>query len=76
MDIFNSGQAWNKALLQNEGRPSGAIQMRADKDGRAPMLSDAQFKRLRAEIDDSYTGPTNAGRPLLLDSALEWIQMN
>ncbi len=76
VDIFNSGQAWNKALLQNEGRPSGALQMRQGKDGFAPTLTDDQFKRLREEVDNQYSGPTNAGRPLLLDSALEWVQMS
>lgn len=76
VDIFNSGQAWNKALLQNEGRPSGALQMRASKDGVAPVLTDDQFKRLREEIDNQYSGPANAGRPLLLDSALEWVQLS
>jgi len=76
VDIFNSGQAWNKALLQNEGRPSGALQMRQGKDGFAPTLTDEQFARLKAEVDTQYSGATNAGRPLLLDSALEWVQMS
>ena len=76
VDIFNSGQAWNKALLQNEGRPSGALQMRQGKDGMAPVLTDDQFERLRDEVDTQYTGPQNAGRPLLLDSSLEWVQMS
>jgi HK97 family phage portal protein len=76
VDIFNAGQAWNKALLQNEGRPSGALQMRQSKDGVAPILTDDQFARLREEVDNLYTGATNAGRPLLLDSALEWVQMS
>ena len=76
VDVFNAGQEWNKALLQNEGRPSGALQMRAGKDGIAPVLTDAQYERLREEVDASYSGPANAGRPLLLDSALEWVQMS
>lgn len=76
VDIFNSGQEWNKSLLQNEGRPSGALQMRAGKDGTAPMLTDDQYVRLREEVDQTYSGSANAGRPLLLDSALEWVQMS
>ena len=76
VDIFNAGQEWNKALLQNEGRPSGALQMRQSKDGSAPILSDDQFARLKDEVDANYTGSHNAGRPMLLDSALEWVQMS
>lgn len=76
VDIFNAGQAWNKALLQNEGRPSGALQMRAGANGVVPNLSDEQFERLKQEIGESFTGAANAGRPLLLDSALEWVSMS
>ena len=76
VDIFNAGQEWNKALLQNEGRPSGALQMRQGKDGFAPTLTDEQYDRLKEEVDASYSGPSNAGRPMLLDSALEWVQMS
>ena len=76
IDVFNAGQEWNKALLQNEGRPSGALQMRQGKDGMTPVLTDDQFARLKDEIDANYTGSQNAGRPLLLDGALEWVQMS
>jgi HK97 family phage portal protein len=76
VDIFNAGQDWNKALLQNEGRPSGALQMRQAKDGSVPVLSPEQFSRLKEEVDENYSGATNAGRPMLLDSALEWVQMS
>lgn len=76
VDIFNEGQNWNKALLQNEGRPSGALQMRPDKNGNVTVLDETQFRRIREEIDTQYSGSGNAGRPLLLDSALEWVQMS
>ncbi len=76
VDVFNAGQEWNKALLQNEGRPSGALQMRAGKDGFVQPLTDDQYNRLRDEVEESYSGPHNAGRPMLLDSALEWVQMS
>ena len=76
VDIFNAGQAWNMALLQNEGRPSGALQMRQGKDGMTQILSDDQFNRLKDEVDANYTGTHNAGRPMLLDSALEWVPMS
>ncbi len=76
VDIFNAGQTWNMALLQNEGRPSGALQMRQGKDGSTPVLTDDQYARLKSEVDENYSGAHNAGRPMLLDSALEWAQMS
>jgi len=38
-------------------------------------LSDDQFHRLKAQIDDQYTGSRNAGRPMLLEGGLKWEQM-
>ncbi|MFO0906792.1 MAG: phage portal protein [Isosphaeraceae bacterium] len=76
IDVFNAGQEWNKALLQNEGRPSGALQMRQNKDGTTPVLTNDQFVRLKEEIDVSYSGAHNAGRPILLDGSLDWVQMS
>ncbi|MBO0217694.1 phage portal protein, partial [Vibrio sp. Vb2880] len=34
--------------------------------------SDTQFTRLKAELEASYQGSANAGRPLLLDGGLDW----
>ena len=75
VDVFNAGQEWNKSLLQNEARPSGALQMRQGKDGFTQQLSEEQYARLKLEVDSQYTGSGNAGRPLLIDGALEWVQM-
>jgi HK97 family phage portal protein len=50
--------------------------MRQGKDGFAPTLTDEQFARLKSEVDTQYSGAQNAGRPMLLDSALEWVQMS
>ena len=75
VDVFNAGQEWNKSLLQNEARPSGAFQMRQGKDGYTPSLTDEQFLRLKGDIDSQYSGAGNAGRPLLLEGPLEWVQM-
>lgn len=76
IDVFNAGQEWNKSLLQNEGRPSGALQMREGKDGSPAFLSDDAFARLKADLDSTYSGSSNAGRPLLLEGGLEWKQMS
>ncbi len=69
LDIHNAAGAWNKALLDNAARPSGALVF-APASGAS--LSDAQFTRLKAELETSYQGAGNAGRPLLLDGGLDW----
>ena len=69
LDIHNAAGAWNKALLDNAARPSGAL-VYAGPDG--GHLTDAQFERLKAELADSFQGAANAGRPLLLDGGLDW----
>jgi HK97 family phage portal protein len=38
-------------------------------------MSDAQFDRLKGELEDTYQGARNAGRPLLLEGGLDWKQM-
>ena len=69
LDIHNAAGAWNKALLDNAARPSGALVF-APATGAS--LSDTQFTRLKAELETSYQGAGNAGRPLLLDGGLDW----
>ncbi len=74
IDQHNAAGAWNKALLDNGARPSGAL-IYAPKEGPA-NLTDEQFERLRAEIEESHGGVTRAGRPMLLDGGLEWREMS
>ena len=66
LDIHNAAGAWNKALLDNAARPSGALMV----GGAA--LTDAQFDRLKGELENNYQGAGNAGRPLLLEGGLDW----
>jgi len=67
LDIHNAAGAWNKALLDNAARPSGALVFAG-----ATGLSDNQFDRLRRELEQTYQGAQNAGRPLLLEGGLDW----
>ena len=75
VDIFNEGQNYNKALVQNSGRPSGALKV-VGADGQPQDLTDEQFRRLKEEIDSQYTGSGNAGRPLILEGGLDWVEMS
>lgn len=67
--IHNAATRWNKALLDNAARPSGAL-VHEGADGGA--LSPDQFDRLKAELEAAYQGATNAGRPMLLEGGLRW----
>jgi HK97 family phage portal protein len=40
------------------------------------VLSDNQFERLKRELEDTYQGAVNAGRPLLLEGGLDWKAMS
>ncbi|HST37106.1 MAG TPA: phage portal protein [Allosphingosinicella sp.] len=67
--VHNAAAKWNKALLDNAARPSGAL---IYEPGDGAALSDEQFARLRSEIEAQLAGEANAGRPLLLDGGLRW----
>ncbi|OQW75832.1 MAG: phage portal protein [Proteobacteria bacterium ST_bin14] len=67
--IHNAATTWNKALLDNAARPSGAL---VYEPGDGSSLSREQFDRLRAEMDASFSGSGNAGRPMLLEGGLRW----
>ena len=71
LDIHNAAGAWNKALLDNAARPSGAL-VYSGGDG---TLTSDQFERLKSELEDGYQGARNAGRPLLLEGGLDWRAM-
>lgn len=72
IDVHNASGAWNKALLDNAARPSGAL-VYGGKDGE--RLTAEQFSLLKAELSD-HAGMTNAGRPLVLEGGLDWKPMS
>ncbi|HHI82155.1 MAG TPA: phage portal protein [Rhizobiales bacterium] len=74
IDIHNAAAAWNKALLDNAARPSGAL-VYANKDGDGNLTGE-QFERLKAELEGAYQGAQNAGRPMVLEGGLDWKQMS
>ncbi|MFZ3032691.1 MAG: phage portal protein [Parvibaculum sp.] len=73
VDIHNAAGAWNKSLLDNAARPSGALVYKGA-DGNS-NLSEDQFARLKQELAENYQGAANAGRPLLLEGGLDWKPM-
>ena len=73
LDIHNAASAWNKALLDNAARPSGALVYKGEG---GQNLSEEQFDRLRDELQANFSGTGNAGRPMLLEGGLSWQQMS
>jgi HK97 family phage portal protein len=73
LDVHNAAGGWNKALLDNAARPSGALVYKSDTGAN---LSEEQFERLRGELASNFQGAGNAGRPLLLEGGLSWQSMS
>ncbi|HZF95783.1 MAG TPA: phage portal protein [Allosphingosinicella sp.] len=71
--VHNAAARWNKALLDNAARPSGALVYAGGEEG---ALSSEQFARLREEVDAQFSGAENAGRPMLLEGGLRWEAMS
>lgn len=72
--IHNAAAQWNKALLDNAARPSGALVYDSGRDG--AVLSAEQFSRLKAEMEAAFQGAANAGRPMLLEGGLKWQSLS
>ena len=71
--IHNAASAWNRALLENAARPSGALIYKTDD---AASLTSDQFDRLKSELTEAFAGDRNAGRPMLLEGGLSWQSLS
>lgn len=72
LDLSNAAAVWNKALLDNSARPSGALVYQPKEGGN---LTADQYDRLKSELEEGYSGPARAGRPMLLEGGLDWKAM-
>ena len=70
--IHNAASQWNRMLLENAARPSGAL---VYETGDGAGLTQEQFERLKCELETAFSGAVNAGRPMLLDGGLKWQSM-
>lgn len=69
VDQHNEAASWIQSLLQKSAQPSGALIAKDE------QVSDESFNRLKAQIEEQYSGAQNAGRPMLLEGGLDWRQM-
>jgi len=74
VDQHNEAGKWNVGLLQNGCRPSGALVYKPTND--SDVMSEEQRASVRSELSASYEGADNAGRPLLLEGGLSWVEMS
>lgn len=72
IDQHNAVGAHNLSILQNGGRPTGALIIGGqDKT----YLTDEQRETLKQDIRDLYEGAKNAGRILVMEGGFEWKEM-
>ena len=73
IDQFNAVGGHNLSVLQNGGRPSGALVV-GNKGGTGTM-SPEQRETLRGDVQSFYSGAKNAGRVMVLEGDFEWKEM-
>ena len=72
INLYSKTLDWNKALLKNAVKPSGALVFQ---DGNG-YLTDEQFERLQQQFYDNFSGSSNSGKPLVLEGGLKWQETN
>lgn len=68
IDQHNAVASHNLFLLQNGGRPTGALQFRSN-------LTDEQRNKLREELREVVEGARNSGRIIIMEGDFEWKEM-
>jgi HK97 family phage portal protein len=75
IEQHNESSHFNKALLQNFARPSGALVVHSNEYNKEAKLTDEQYERLREQITYNFSANNN-GRPMLLEGGLDWKEMS
>jgi len=76
IDQHNDAAKWNASLLQSSGRPSGALVYSPPHAEAPDTLTEEQRRTLKHELEQYFSGPDNAGRPLVLEGGLDWREMS
>ncbi len=74
IDQHNTVASHNLALLQNGGRPSGALMINQGM-GHQNALSSDQLDDLRLDLQKVVEGQRNAGRVMILEGDFKWQEM-
>lgn len=70
MDLYTAGRDYQKALIDNGGRPSGLLKYGSDE-----RLTKEQSEDIRDQVQSLYGGAKNAGRMLVLSGGLDYQQL-
>ncbi|MFN7662184.1 MAG: phage portal protein [Alphaproteobacteria bacterium] len=70
IDQHNAVGTHNLSLLQNGGRPTGALVMPSQQ-----RLTEAQRDQLQNTVQSLYQGAENGGQVLILEGGMEWREM-
>ncbi len=73
IDQHNAVASHNLAVLQNGGRPSGALRVFSKVN--APPITPQQREQMYSELRNAYQGATNAGKVMILEGDVEWKEM-
>jgi HK97 family phage portal protein len=76
VDQHNMAGKHNINLLSNGARPSGAVIFKPQDDGGVSVnLTESQRQQLLTDLNNRFSGTSNAGRPLLLEGDFDWKEM-
>ena len=76
IDQHNLASKHNVNLLNNGARPSGAVVFKPkDDQGFSVPLTETQRQQLLTDLNNRFSGTSNAGRPLLLEGDFDWKEM-
>ena len=76
IDQHNLASKHNVNLLNNGARPSGAVVFKPKDDaGLSVNLTESQRQQLLTDLNNRFSGTSNAGRPLLLEGDFDWKEM-
>jgi HK97 family phage portal protein len=73
IDQHNAVGEHNLSILQNGGRPSGALLIRPSSTG--TVMNHEQREELRQDLRNFYEGAENAGRIMVVEGNCEWKEM-
>lgn len=73
IDQYNAVGEHNLTLLQNGGRPTGALIFKQDEHS-LPLTED-QREELRSELAATYGGGAKAGKMMVLEGDMDWREM-
>jgi len=76
VQIEDAAQRWQRAMLHQGARPSGAVTMTPEFVGLKQAEREQIISQVRRDLRELYGGPENAGKPALLPPGLQWMNYN